>query len=67
MEEPNPYPSIFIYRRSDLTLLGSFKTPSGIPRASHHFPGVDSKGNIYTTGNLMPERFLLKTMPKATN
>jgi hypothetical protein len=64
MEEPDPYPSMFIYRRSDLTLLGSFKTPSGIERASHHFPGVDSKGNIYTTGNSMPQRFLLKTMPK---
>jgi hypothetical protein len=58
MEEPNPHPSVFIYRRSDLALLGSFQS------RSQHFPGVDSKGNIYATGIAMPQRFLLKTMPK---
>jgi hypothetical protein len=58
MEEPNPHPSIFIYRRSDVTLLGSFTMRSA------HFPGVDAKGNIYTTGMEMPQRYLLKTMPK---
>jgi hypothetical protein len=49
---------VYILRRSDLTELGSFES------ASQHYLSVDSKGNIYTTGLGMPQRFVLKTIPK---
>ena len=38
------YRRIYIYRRRDLKLLGSFDTVNG-----HHEMAVDSKGNIYTS------------------
>jgi hypothetical protein len=38
------YRKIYIFRRSDMQLLGSFDTVAG-----HHEMAVDSKGNIYTT------------------
>jgi DNA-binding beta-propeller fold protein YncE len=38
------YRRIYIYRRADLALLGSFETVAG-----HHEMAVDSKGNLYTT------------------
>ena len=46
--------TIWILRRSDLQLLGSFESGG-----THHIAGADSKGNLYTTGRSgMPERFL---------
>ena len=44
---------IWILRRSDLQLLGSFDAGG-----THHMAGADSKGNLYVTGRGMPERFL---------
>jgi len=38
------YRRIYIFRRRDLKLLGSFETVNG-----HHEMAVDSKGNLYTT------------------
>jgi len=53
------YRKIYIFRRSDLTLLGSFDTVAG-----HHEMAVDSKGNIYTTDgrSRKPMRYLFKEM-----
>ena len=55
-------PEIYIYRRSDLQLLGSFDTVGG-----HHEMAVDSKGNIYTTDgrSRKPLRYLFKGMRPA--
>ena len=44
---------IWILRRSDLQLLGSFDAGG-----THHMAGADSKGNLYITGSGWPERFL---------
>jgi DNA-binding beta-propeller fold protein YncE len=51
------YRKIYIYRRSDLQLLGSVDTVAG-----HHEMAVDSKGNIYTTDgrSRTPMRYLFK-------
>jgi hypothetical protein len=51
------YRKIYIFRRSDLELLGSFDTVAG-----HHEMAVDSKGNIYTTDgrSRRPMRYLFK-------
>jgi len=51
------YRKIYILRRSDLQLLGSFDTVAG-----HHEMAVDSKGNIYTTDgrSRKPMRYLFK-------
>jgi DNA-binding beta-propeller fold protein YncE len=49
---------MYILRRSDLQVLGSFKSDG------QHYMGVDSKGNLYTCGLQMPQRFLLKEVPK---
>jgi len=56
------YRKIYIFRRSDLTLLGSFDTVAG-----HHEMAVDSKGNIYTTDgrSRKPMRYLFKEMRSA--
>jgi hypothetical protein len=51
-------PEIFIFRRSDLKLIGSFRS------ASQHYLAVDSKGNVFTTGLALPEKFAIKSMPK---
>lgn len=51
---------MYILRRSDLQVLGSFKSDG-----QHHM-GVDSKGNLYTCGLFMPQRWVLKDMPKRT-
>lgn len=48
---------IWILRRSDLAVLGSFEA-----RGIHHMAGADSKGNLYTTGSRTPQRFLFKGM-----
>ena len=53
---------IWILRRSDLQILNSFDTVGG------HYIGIDSKGNIYTTGGpgpdgqRRPQRYLLKSL-----
>jgi outer membrane protein assembly factor BamB len=52
-------PNIFIFRRSDMKVLGSFG-----PSPSQHYFAVDSKGNIFTTGLSTPRKFVLKSMPK---
>lgn len=56
------YRKIYIYRRSDLQLLGSFGTTTG-----HHEMAVDSKGNIYTTDgrSRKPLRYLYKGLRAA--
>ena len=48
---------LYIFRRSDLQLLGSFETLGG-----HHEMAVDSKGNIYTSDgrSRKPWRYLFK-------
>jgi hypothetical protein len=51
-------PKIYIYRRKDMKILGSFDSPS------QHYFDVDSKGNIFTTGKSMPQKYAVKTMPK---
>jgi hypothetical protein len=48
---------MYILRRNDLQVLGSFKSDG-----QHHF-GADSKGNLYTCGLYMPQKFVLKDMP----
>jgi DNA-binding beta-propeller fold protein YncE len=51
------YRKIYIFRRSDLQLLGSFDTVAG-----HHEMAADSKGNIYTSDgrSRKPMRYLFK-------
>jgi hypothetical protein len=51
-------PKVFILRRSDMKVLGSFDG------TSQHYLAVDSKGNIFTCGLSMPRKFVPKTMPK---
>ena len=57
------YRKIYVYRRSDLHLLGSFDTVAG-----HHEMAVDSKGNIYTTDgrSRKPMRYLFKGLRPAS-
>jgi hypothetical protein len=52
------YPRVFIYRRSDLQLLGTFENGRG-----NHDMAVDSKGNLYTVDGYSrgPQKFLLAT------
>ena len=45
---------IFILRRSDLEMLGSFNS------SGQHYMDTDSRGNLYTCGQRMPQRWLLK-------
>ena len=51
---------MYILRRSDLQVLGSFKSDG------QHYMGVDSKGNLFTCGLFMPQRWVLKELPKRT-
>lgn len=44
---------IWILRRSDLEVVGSFDSGRG----NHHMAGADSKGNLYTTGGRNPKKF----------
>ena len=55
-------PSVFIFRRTDLQLLGSFENGRG-----NHEIAVDSKGNIYTVDGYSrgPQRFLFQGMAAA--
>ena len=52
---------MWILRRADLEVLGSFDS-----RGGHHMAGADSKGNLYTTGGRSPQKFLLTGGPTAT-
>jgi len=45
--------TILILRRSDLTQVGSFTS------GGQHFFDVDSRGNIFTCGRFMPQKFVL--------
>jgi sugar lactone lactonase YvrE len=54
----NSTATMYILRRSDLQLLGSFKS------AGQHYFAADSKGNLYTCGLQMPQKFVLKSLPK---
>ena len=51
------YPRVYIFRRADLQLLGSFET-----RGNHEI-AVDSRGNIYSVDGYSrsPQRYLLKS------
>jgi hypothetical protein len=49
---------VFILRRSDLKEIGSFES------VGQHYLAVDSKGNLYTTGNSMPRKFVLRAAPR---
>ena len=57
----NSTATMYILRRSDLQLLGSFKS------AGQHFFNTDSKGNLFTCGLFMPEKFVLKDLPTRTS
>ena len=48
---------IFILRRSDLQMLGSFRS------SGQHYMDTDSQGNLYTCGQRMPQRWTLKGLP----
>jgi hypothetical protein len=50
--------NVFIFRRSDMAVLGS------IASSSQHYLAVDSKGNIFTTGLSVPQKFTLKSTPR---
>ena len=52
---------MYILRRSDLQVLGSFKSDG-----QHHF-GADSKGNLFTCGLTMPQKWALKQVPKRSS
>ena len=56
------YPRIYVFRRSDLELLGSFENGRG-----NHEIAVDSKGNLYTVDGYSrgPQRFLLQGVKTA--
>ena len=56
----NSTATMYILRRSDLQLLGSFKS------AGQHFFSADSKGNLFTCGLYMPQKFTLKSLPQRT-
>ena len=45
---------IFILRRSDLEMLGAFRS------SGQHYMDTDSRGNLYTCGQRMPQRWLLQ-------
>ena len=49
---------IYILRRSDLQVLGSFKSDG------QHYMDADSQGNLFTCGLRMPQRWVLKELPK---
>jgi hypothetical protein len=49
---------MYVLRRSDLQVLGSFRSDG------QHYADADSKGNLFTCGLRMPQKFLLKEMPK---
>ena len=51
---------MYIVRRSDLQVLGSFKSDG------QHYADTDSKGNLFTCGLFMPQRWVLKDLPKRT-
>ena len=51
---------MYILRRSDLQVLGSFKSDG------QHYADADSKGNLFTCGLFMPQRWVLKELPKRT-
>lgn len=51
---------MYVLRRSDMAVLGSFKSDG------QHYMGVDSKNNLFTCGLFMPQRWVLKDMPKRT-
>ena len=51
---------VFILRRSDLQLLGSFKSDG------QHYMDADSQGNLFTCGRRMPQRWVLKELPRRT-
>ena len=48
---------IVILRRSNLQVRGSFES------AGQHFFDVDSRGNIYTCGRFLPEKFVAISLP----
>ena len=48
---------IYVLRRRDLQILGSFRSDG-----QHHMD-TDSKGNLFTCGIRMPQRFVLKDLP----
>jgi hypothetical protein len=54
----NSTATMYILRRHDLQLLGSFKS------AGQHFFSTDSNGNLFTCGLFMPQKFVLKSLPK---
>jgi sugar lactone lactonase YvrE len=56
----NSTATIYVLRRSDVQLLGSFKS------AGQHFFTTDSKGNLFTCGLFMPQKFVLKNVPART-
>ena len=56
----NSTATMYILRRSDLQLLGSFKSDG------QHFFKSDSKGNLFTCGLFMPQKFVLKNLPNRT-
>ena len=56
----NSTATMYILRRSDLQVLGSFKS------AGQHFFNADSGGNLFTCGLFMPQKFVLKNLPKRT-
>jgi hypothetical protein len=47
---------MYVLRRSDLRILGSFKSDG------QHYIDTDSKGNLFTCGLRMPQRFVLKDL-----
>ena len=51
---------VFILRRSDLQILGSFKSDG------QHYMDADSQGNLFTCGRRMPQRWVLKERPRRT-
>lgn len=53
----NSTKKIFILRRHDMELLGSFESEG------QHFFDVDSKGNLFTCGRFMPQKFVLTDSP----
>ena len=54
----NAVSRVFVLRRSDLQMLGSFES------SGQHYMGADSRGNLYTCGRRMPQRWVLKESPR---
>jgi DNA-binding beta-propeller fold protein YncE len=50
---------VWILRRRDLQLLGSFDA-----RGLHHLAGADSKGNLYASGGTLPVKFVPLQRPE---